>query len=143
MLSSVTRVTIALSIALGVAAPAANAETIQCRASPETSEYWSWREIDGRRCWYKGHRSISKKLLSWDAKAPAETIERDTAPVAKLPQTNSGAPAERVEVSRHPAPAIDPSNKFETAWQNSMADLQSHDRAKAVRTIPVGSAPAN
>ena len=143
MLSSVTRVTIALSIAFGVALPAANAETIQCRASPETSEYWSWREIDGRRCWYKGHRSISKKLLSWGAKAPAETIDRDTAPAAKLPQTNSGAPAERVEVSRHPAPAIDPSGKFETAWQNSMADLQSHDRAKAVRTIPVGSAPAN
>ncbi|MFO1097668.1 MAG: hypothetical protein U1E81_05165 [Xanthobacteraceae bacterium] len=150
MLSSVTRVTIALSIAFGVALPAAKAETIQCRASPEAREYWSWREIDGRRCWYKGRRSISKKLLSWDAKTPEETIETppstnesDPTPAAKLPPTSSGAPAERVEVIERPAPAIAQSGKFETDWQNSMTDLQSHDRAKAVRTIPVGPAPAN
>lgn len=143
MLRSVTRATIALCVAFGVALPTAKAETIQCRASPEAREYWSWREIDGRRCWYKGHRSISKKLLSWDAKTPPETIERDTTPVAKSPQINSVAPAERVEVGKHPAPAVAPLGMFETDWQNSMTDLKSHDRGKTVRTIPVGPAPAN
>ena len=150
MLRSTLGAAIGLAVALEVTLPTAKAETIECRASPETREYWSWREIDGRRCWYKGRRSISKKLLSWDAKTPEETIETppstnesDPTPAAKLPPTSSGAPAERVEVIERPAPAVAQSGKFETDWQNSMTDLQSHDRAKAVRTIPVGPAPAN
>ena len=65
MLRSALGVAIVLALALEVALPTAKAETIECRATPETREYWSWREIDGRRCWFKGHRSISKKLLSW------------------------------------------------------------------------------
>ena len=55
---------IALALALEVTLPTAKAETIGSRKASD-HEYWSWREIDGRRCRYRGHRRISKKFLSW------------------------------------------------------------------------------
>ena len=147
MLRSTLRAAIALALAFEVTLPTAKAETIECRARPETREYWSWREIDGRRCWFKGHRSISKNLLSWGPKTPAEGIELDPTAAPNLPQMSSGrqsgTPGELVEVSEHPEAAVSPLGLFETAWRNSMADLKSQDRAKTVRTIAVGSTHAN
>src|SRR5262245_33389861 len=50
------------------------AQAVECKRAPAGSG-WSWREIDGKRCWYKGsrgmwrrhwwtHRSY-KSLFSW------------------------------------------------------------------------------
>jgi hypothetical protein len=33
--------------------------------------YWSWRLIDGRKCWYEGKPLLSKSLLEWPAQASA------------------------------------------------------------------------
>jgi hypothetical protein len=163
MLSSTLRAAVALALAFEVTLATAKAETIECRAKPETREYWSWREIDGRRCWYKGHRRISKEFLSWGPKTPAEAIkpaeakpaeatpaeaiELDTTTAANLPQMSSGkqsgAPRERVEVSEHPATAASPLGPFEIAWQNTMADLKFQDRVKTIRTIAVRPTNAN
>ena len=142
MLSSTLRAAIALALAFEVTLPSARAETIECRERPETREYWSWREIDGRRCWYKGRQRISKELLSWGPKTPAEAIEFDTTTAPNPPQMSSGgqssAPRELVEVSeQHPVAAASPLGPFETAWRNAMADLKSQDRVKTVRTITV------
>jgi len=30
--------------------------------------YWSWRLIDGRKCWYEGKPMLSKSLLEWPAR---------------------------------------------------------------------------
>ena len=158
MLSSTLRSAIALALAFEVTLPTAKAETIECRARPETREYWSWREIDGRRCWYKGHRRISKTLLSWGPKTPAEAtpaeavkpaeaIELDTRTAPNLPQMSSGkqsgTPGELVEVSEHPDAGVGPLGPFETAWRNTMADLKFQDRVRTVRTIAVRSTNAN
>ena len=147
MLRSTLRAAIALALAFEVTLPTAKAETIECRARPETREYWSWREIDGRRCWYKGHRRISKTLLSWGPKTPAEAIELDTTTAPNLPQMSSGkqsgTPGELVEVSEHPDAAVGPLGPFETAWRNTMADLKFQDRVRTVRTIAVRSTNAN
>ena len=153
MLSSTLRAAIALALAFEVTLPTAKAETIECRARPETREYWSWREIDGRRCWYKGHRRISKTLLSWGPKTPAEAvkpaeaIELDTTTAPNLPQMSSGkqsgTPGELVEVSEHPDAGVGPLGPFETAWRNTMADLKFQDRVRTVRTIAVRSTNAN
>lgn len=32
---------------------------------PNPREYWSWRFIDGRKCWYEGKPMLSKSLLEW------------------------------------------------------------------------------
>lgn len=146
MMRSKLRAVIVLALALEVIVPTAKAETIECRAKPETREYWSWREVDGRRCWYKGRRSISKNLLSWGPKTPAEGIELNPIAAPNLPQMSSGrqsgTPGELVELSEHPEAAVSSIGPFETAWRKSMADLKSQDRAKTVRTIAVGSARA-
>ena len=51
------------------------AGAIECRARPgDRNSYWSYREIDGRRCWYRGHRRMAKSQLHWpepEPKAPA------------------------------------------------------------------------
>jgi hypothetical protein len=134
MMRSNLRAAIVLAVALEVVLPTAKAETIECRARPETREYWSWREIDGRRCWFKGHRSISKKLLSWGPRTPAEGIELYPTTVPNLPQMSpgrpSGSPGESVEVREHPEALVSSIGPFETAWRDLMADMKSQDRVK-------------
>jgi hypothetical protein len=34
--------------------------------------YWSWRLIDGRKCWYEGKPMLSKSALEWPALASAQ-----------------------------------------------------------------------
>jgi hypothetical protein len=46
----------------GMATPA---QGIECRSSKTDTRYWSWRIIDGRRCWYPGRRKLDKSLLHW------------------------------------------------------------------------------
>ena len=75
MTRSKLRAAFVLACALAGVFSTVKAEAIECREKPETREYWSWREIDGRRCWFKGHRSLPKKLLSWGPRPPAEGIE--------------------------------------------------------------------
>jgi hypothetical protein len=45
----------------------------QCSASmPANSHgYWSWRLIDGRKCWYEGKPMLSKSSLEWPAQPKA------------------------------------------------------------------------
>jgi hypothetical protein len=46
----------------------------QCSASTPSGAhgYWSWRMIDGRKCWYEGKPMLSKSSLEWSAQ-PAIT----------------------------------------------------------------------
>ena len=39
----------------------------QCSAEIPSSKhgYWSYRLIDGRKCWYEGKPMLSKSLLEW------------------------------------------------------------------------------
>ena len=51
-------------------APAAQAK--QCsiaRPLDAQGHWWSWRLIDGRKCWYEGRTAISKSLLQWSGPA--------------------------------------------------------------------------
>jgi hypothetical protein len=64
------------------------AAMVECRSAKpaEAREYWSWRLIDGRQCWYAGRPGRSKATLHWppppkDAPLPTkrETIGVGTA----------------------------------------------------------------
>jgi hypothetical protein len=55
---------------LSIVAPAAQAK--QCsmaRPLDPKGHWWSWRLIDGRKCWYEGRIAISKSLLQWSGPA--------------------------------------------------------------------------
>lgn len=51
----------------------------RCAASPEDKQsYWSWRSIDGRKCWYRGESVKPKSSLYWGRRAsppPAQPRE--------------------------------------------------------------------
>jgi hypothetical protein len=57
---------------------APSAHAIQCRAAPPSNaqQPWTYRLIDGRKCWYEGKNMISKSLLQWSAPAPV-TVDSD------------------------------------------------------------------
>jgi hypothetical protein len=48
--------------------PAAQAKQQCSPAMPSNSHRWSWRLIDGRKCWYEGKPGLSKSLLEWPKK---------------------------------------------------------------------------
>jgi hypothetical protein len=82
---------IALAVALTIIPPAGAAETeIDCRSARPAGarEYWSWREVDGRRCWYAGRPGLAKGLLRWGEGSvrvsPASNLG-EVAPTADVP----------------------------------------------------------
>ena len=62
-----------------------SAGALECKSSTDSRSYWTYRIIDGKRCWYRGHKVLSKSQLRWSKK------EIDP----KLP---SVAPAHRAQV---------------------------------------------
>jgi hypothetical protein len=38
---------------------------ITCHAKNGSDGHWSWRQVDGKKCWYKGKRNVSKSELRW------------------------------------------------------------------------------
>jgi hypothetical protein len=81
----------------------------QCSASVPSDPhgYWSWRIIDGRKCWYLGKPMLSKSSLEWPAKA-ADTSNSNGEP-ANAPTGRSGDPLEAQ------AKATD-SESFDALW---------------------------
>jgi hypothetical protein len=47
---------------------ATSASALTCSATHDGKTYWSWRSIDGKRCWYRGHSVVPKSQLHWPAK---------------------------------------------------------------------------
>src|SRR5258708_8920583 len=71
--------------------------------------YWSWRLIDGRKCWYEGKPMLSKSLLEWPAQASAQpNPDRESASV--LPEK----PGNLLDSQ---AWAPNDSDTFETRWR--------------------------
>src|ERR1700739_307731 len=56
-----------------VVVPNAQAKQQCSPAMPSNPQgYWSWRLIDGRKCWYEGKPTLSKSSLEWPALASAQ-----------------------------------------------------------------------
>lgn len=41
------------------------AAAVACRSSPGTDDYYQYRLIDGKKCWYRGHTKLEKSALGW------------------------------------------------------------------------------
>ena len=62
--------------------------TTVCQANKGSSrDYWSWREIDGRRCFYVGRPGKSKTLLRWES-------TNNNRPIARRPEVSPGPAVE-------------------------------------------------
>ena len=101
----------------------ANAKAMECSVARPSSAhgYWSWRLIDGRKCWYAGKTMISKSLLQWPAKASVQA-KADTrpVPVTVVPVTVvpvTVATEKRSDPLDAQARLLDYANSFEVRWR--------------------------
>jgi hypothetical protein len=95
---------------LPVGTPAAQAKQ-QCSAAAPSNphgRWWSYRLIDGRKCWYEGKPMLSKSLLEWPKAASAQPASnRD---VQGVITENPGNPLDAQ------ARALKDSDTFEARW---------------------------
>ena len=96
----------------------ANAKAIECSVArpSSTHTYWSWRLIDGRKCWYAGKTMISKSLLQWPSKASVQAkADPKPVPVTVVPVTV--VTEKRSDPLDAQARMLDYANSFEARWR--------------------------
>lgn len=96
----------------------ANAKAVECSVArgSHTQGYWSWRLIDGRKCWYLGKTMISKSLLQWPAKASVQAkADPKPVPVTIVPVTV--VTEKRSDPLDAQARMLDYANSFEARWR--------------------------
>jgi len=84
---------------------------VECHAEKGYGSGWSWREIDGRRCWYIGPRDKPKSELRWHPR-PFVPPRRERVPVkieSDSPRPDGPPPAEP--------------GAFDRRWLELMEDL--------------------
>jgi hypothetical protein len=82
----------------------------QCSESTASNQrgYWSWRMIDGRKCWYEGKPMLSKSSLEWPAQAANHPPRSDEELASALTKRSDPLDAQ--------AEATD-ANTFEALWR--------------------------
>jgi hypothetical protein len=91
----------------------ANAKAMECSAArpSSTQSYWSWRLIDGRKCWYAGKTMVAKSLLQWPAKASVQAKADSTQASATVATEKRSDPLDAQ------ARLLDYANSFEARWR--------------------------
>ena len=121
MKTQILLVFFAACIAALMPAGVANAKAMECSvARPSSAQgYWSWRLIDGRKCWYAGKTMISKSLLRWPAKASVQAkadpaqVRVTVVPVTVVPV----ATEKRSDPLDAQARLLEYANSFEARWR--------------------------
>ena len=94
-------------LAVALIGSAGNAQ-VECQGEKGAGYPWAWREIDGKRCWYKGKAGMDKKLLHWEAtRAPAANKRTPS------DMTRDSAERDRLLHSYWPPLPTDFGNRFE------------------------------
>jgi len=100
---------------LPIDAPAAQAKQCSVALPSNPKAHWTYRIIDGRKCWYEGNNVLPKSLLRWPARAPAQSVigaasGSDAAPITVLTvKPNNPLDSQ--------AWAPDDSDSFEARWR--------------------------
>jgi hypothetical protein len=105
----------------------AAARTIECRAAKSGTGYWSWRMVDGRRCWHQGRR-VPRAQLRWPRPTPPPRVPTSRDLIWSQPSVGMVGAA-RVDADQAFAPP-DPVHTF--AWDPGEA---WDPPPRAVRTI--------
>ena len=118
MKTQILLVFFAACIAALVPTGGANAKAVECSvARPSHPQgYWSWRLIDGRKCWYPGKTMISKSLLQWPAKVSVQAkADPKPVPVTVVPVTVvTGNLSDPLDAQ---ARMLEYANSFEARWR--------------------------
>src|SRR5262245_30068955 len=59
---------------IGVPEAEAKAQIRECHVGRPASAqgHWTWRNVDGRKCWYAGKAMIPRSMLQWPTVAQAK-----------------------------------------------------------------------
>ena len=127
VLASVVVCLLPLSFFMGAQTASAKQCNVAMPSKPKA--HWSYRLIDGRKCWYEGKNNLSKSLLTWSVKISprdrdkaSSRLEKEGAPPVKEAMTT---------ITERPSPDQDACcgtvsetpYTFEARWR----DLLSHD----------------
>lgn len=128
------------TVALFFSATPAQAKQCSAERPPNARSYWSYRLIDGRKCWYEGKPMLSKSLLHWPASRSVQANTRREANVLPADHYNlldaqasisvdpeskpkPEAKAQVVDASPVPAAGRTLTRDDLRAWANSMAAM--------------------
>lgn len=111
---------VALVLLIGMQA----AEAKQCSAEMPSKPqgHWSYRLIDGRKCWYEGENNFPKSLLQWPEQNSALSAFDRAEPAPNedlLP-----AAAQPVNPNAEPDTQLDPES-FEARWRAAETALRN------------------
>src|ERR1700692_3826803 len=84
----------------------------QCSAAMPSNphgRWWSYRLIDGRKCWYEGKPMLSKSLLEWPKEASAQPVSNGEATSVVTQKPGSPLDAQ--------ARTLNDSDTFEARWR--------------------------
>jgi hypothetical protein len=101
------------------------AQAIECSAvmPPHPQRHWSYRLIDGRKCWYQGENNLSKLLLRWPGEnsapsAPDDALALDVSPAVKENRRTVGEnPSHHSDPDACCRPQIEELDSFEARWR--------------------------
>ncbi len=83
-----------LTVASFCAATPAQAKQCSTERPSNAQSYWSYRLIDGRKCWYEGKPGFSKSLLHWSA-AQTEKTQTEKKNSRREPDTSPAGAASK------------------------------------------------
>lgn len=105
---------------LPIKAPAAQVKECRAAVPAKAQGHWSWRRIDGRKCWYSGKTVLPKSALRWPAATPAQAKAPVPAPAvqakAAAAATVGAVTEKRSDPMNAQAQMID-DDSFESRWQ--------------------------
>ena len=115
----------ALAVALLLPVGMQTAEAKQCSATmpAKPQGHWTYRLIDGRKCWYEGSSKISKSLLQWPAQAKvlSRSVQAEPASTRKLSSAMTqtvNANTEKSANQSRPETPLNDSVSFEARWRD-------------------------
>jgi hypothetical protein len=91
---------------------AGNAQAVECQSEKGAGYPWAWREIDGKRCWYKGQPGMDKKLLRWAESGTTAPAAASASASAKRRPPVTTEDAERERLLRSYWPPLPPADVF-------------------------------
>ena len=124
-----------ISLLVCCSVPARLAGAIECLSAPKQSEpgWWSWREIDGRKCWYKKIGAVPSKLeFVWPEharEAPPGEERAEQEPRSMQTTEPITATLPEVEIAR----GVGHAHRFEVA---ALAQMLGHVAQTALRPQP-------
>jgi len=91
----------------------------QCSASmPSTPHgYWSWRMIDGRKCWYEGKPMLSKSSLEWSAPPAAKPGAEEEVASAATEKPGNPLDAQASVIDPDSRASVTDRDTFDALWR--------------------------